>query len=191
MADLGDVYDSEEEQLRLAAIMEERYRRMLEAVNEAIRTVFGLSANRMRLTDSAVNRILIDAAHRVVRIDETTRQAIAEQLRLGQELGLSTWEIANGVPSIGYHGVDGLYKETWKGRAETIARTELQHAQNIASYDRYQATGMVDQLEIRDGDDDEPCRSRDGTVVPLSARPQLAHPNCTLAVIPILREGVA
>lgn len=190
MPDIGDVYDPHEEQVRLAAIMEERYRRMLEAVNEAVKQVFGLSANRMRLTDSAVNKILINAATRVVGIDETTRQAIAEQLRLGQELGLSTWEIANGVPKIGYHGIDGLYKETWKGRAETIARTELQHAQNIASYDRYQATGMVDQLEIRDGDDDEPCRSRDGTIVPLSERPQLAHPNCTLAVIPVLREGV-
>lgn len=191
MPDITDVYDSDEEQLRLAALMEERYRRMLEAVNESVRQVFGLSANRMRLTDTAVNRILINAATRVVGIDETTRQAIAEQLRLGQELGLSTWEIANGVPKIGYRGIDGLYKETWKGRAETIARTELQHAQNIASYDRYQATGLVDQLEIVDGDDDAVCANRNGTTVPLSERPQLAHPNCTLAVIPVLREGAA
>ena len=80
-----------------------------------------------------MNQLLVEAARQVVRIDETTRQAIAEQLRVGQALGLSTWEIANGNAEIGYHGIEGLYTETWKGRAETIARTELQHAQNEAA----------------------------------------------------------
>lgn len=191
MPGIDDVYNSDEEQIRLAAIMETRYRRMLNAVHEAIRLAFGLSADEFRITDSAVNAILVNAAERVVRIDETTRQAIAEQLRIGQELGLSTWEIANGNPQIDYRGIEGLYKETWNGRAQTIARTELQHAQNIATYNRYAATGMVDEIELVDGDDDAVCASRNGKIVPLSERPQLAHPNCTLSVIPVIREGAA
>lgn len=191
MALLDDIYNSDEEQERLAQILEMRYRAMLRAVHIAIRRVFGLRIDQFRLTDSAVNALLVEAAHQVVRIDEATRQAIAEQLRVGQELGLSTWEIANGKPEVGYRGIEGLYKETWAGRANTIARTELQHAQNEAALNRYAATGLVDQVQIVDGDDDPPCRDRNGKIVPISERPGLKHPNCTLGLIPVLRDGVA
>lgn len=191
MPDITDVYDADDEQERLGDILEQRYQRMLTATHEAIRRLFGLTIDQFRLTDSAVNALLVEAAHQVVRIDETTRQAIAEQLRLGQELGLSTWEIANGRPDIEYRGIEGLYSETWKGRAETIARTELQHAQNEAALNRYAATGMVDMVEIVDGDDwDAECAARNGRVVPLSERPQLLHPRCTLGLIPVLRDGI-
>ena len=190
MSDITDVYDADDEQERLGEILELRYERMLTATHEAIRRLFGLTVDQFRLTDSAVNALLVEAAHQVVRIDETTRQAIAEQLRLGQDLGLSTWEIANGRADIGYRGIEGLYGETWKGRALTIARTELQHAQNEAALNRYAATGMVDKVEIIDGDFDAACQARNGRIVPISERPQLLHPNCTMNLVPILREGI-
>ena len=191
MPDINDVYDSDEEQERLREILEARYQGMLRAVHEAVRRVFGLSREQYRLPDRVTNVLLMDAARRVVRIDENTRQQIAEQLRIGQELGLSTWEIAHGVPEIEYRGIEGLYSETWKGRAETIARTELQHAQVESALNRYAATGMVDMVQIVDGDDwDEPCRARNGRIVPISERPSLNHPNCTLALIPVMREGI-
>lgn len=189
MPDLSEVYDTSDEQQRLAAIFERRYMAILKLITAAVQRSFGI--DRFRLTDSDVNRVLVEAGRRIVGIDETTRQQIVEQLRLGQELGLSNWEIANGVEKIGYRGIEGLYKQTWAGRAETIARTEIQHATNEATLNRYAATGIVDMVEIVDGDDDEPCRSRNGRVVPLSERPQLAHPNCTLMLVPVLREGVA
>jgi hypothetical protein len=189
VAEVGDIYDSPEEMKQLAAIFERRYQVMLRLINVAVGRAFGIQ--NFRITDSEVNRILVDAGHRIVRIDEYTRMLIAEQLRLGQELGFSNWQIAHGVPEVGYHGVDGLYKETWRGRAEMIARTELQHAQNEATLNRYRATGLVDEVTIIDGDDDEPCRSRNGTVVPITDHPQLAHPNCTLGLIPVVREGAA
>lgn len=190
MPDIDDVYDGDAERERLSDILEQRYLQMLRAVHATMIELFGLDAERFRLTDSAVNQILVEAAHQVVRIDETTRQLIAEQLRVGQALGLSTWEIAHGRPDIGYRGIEGLYSETWKGRADTIARTELQHAQNEASINRYAATGMVDHVEIVDGDYDAACAERNGRIVPISERPQLLHPNCTLALIPVLREGI-
>lgn len=191
MPDVDDVYDSAAEQERLAAILEQRYLAMLNAVHAAMIRLFGLDPDRYRVHDAAVNAILVDAAQRVVRIDETTRQAIAEQLRVGQALGFSTYEIAHGKPEVGYRGIDGLYSETWKGRADMIARTELQHAQNEATLNRYAATGMVDMVQIIDGDDwDEPCRARNGRIVPISERPQLNHPNCTLSLVPVLREGI-
>lgn len=192
MPDVDDVYNSDDERKRLADILEQRYVAMLNAVHQAMIRLYHLDPTRYIVSDAAVNQLLVDAARRVVRIDETTRQAIADQLRVGQELGLTTHEIANGNPDIGYHGIEGLYTETWAGRAETIARTELQHAQNEASLNRYAATGMVDMVQIIDGDDwDLPCEARNGRIVPISERPQLNHPNCTLVLVPVLREGIA
>jgi hypothetical protein len=191
MPDITEVYDSGDEQRRLAEILEQRYLAMLTAVHAALIRLYGLDPNRFVISDAAVNLLLVDAAQRVVRVDETTRQAIAEQLRVGQALGLSTYEIAHGNESIGYHGIEGLYQETWKGRAEMIARTELQHAQNEASLNRYAATGMVDHVKIIDGDEwDLPCAQRNGRIVPISERPQLNHPNCTMVLVPVLREGI-
>ena len=72
-----------------------------------------------------------------------------------------------------------------------IARTELQHAQNEAALNRYAATGLVDMVKIIDGDQwDLPCANRNGTTVPITDHPELNHPNCTLVVVPVLREGV-
>jgi hypothetical protein len=191
MPEVDDVYDSRDEQERLAAILEQRYLAMLAAVHEALIRLYGLDANRFVISDNAVNLMLVDAAQRVVRIDENTRQDIAEQLRVGQALGFNTYQIAHGDPKSGYRGIEGLYAETYRNRSETIARTELQHAQNEASLNRYAATGLVDSVRIIDGDEwDAPCAARNGTVVPISEHPQLNHPNCTMVVVPVLREGI-
>lgn len=187
--DLSLPYDQDDEQERLAEVLEQRYVAMLRAMHAVVQAAYP-EVEAFRLDDSATNRILREAASRVVRIDETTRQAIIEQLRLGQALGLSNWEIANGVPDIGYRGIEGLYRETWAGRAETIARTELQHAQNRASVDRYRATGLIDRVQLVDGDEDAVCAARNGKIVPLEQVPDLAHPRCTLGYVPMLREGV-
>ena len=191
MPEGDELYDSDEERERLARILEDRYLAMLEAVNTALVRLYGLDADRFVVTDAAANQVLVEAARQVVRIDETTRQAIVEQLRVGQALGLSTWEIANGRADIGYRGIEGLYTETWKGRAETIARTELQHANAVSALNRYQASGMVDMVQIIDGDEwDAECAARNGRIVPLSERPPLLHPNCTMTLVPVLREGI-
>lgn len=191
MSEIGDVYNTDDERDRLARILEDRYLAMLDAVHAALVRLYGLDAEQFVVTDAAANQVLVEAARQVVRIDETTRQAIAEQLRVGQALGLSTWEIANGRPDIGYHGIEGLYTETWKGRAETIARTELQHANNVAALNRYAASGMVDMVQIIDGDNwDAECAARNGRIVPISERPPLLHPNCTMTLVPVLREGI-
>jgi hypothetical protein len=189
---LEDIYDSEAEQEALAAILDPRYVGMLaathEAVGSALAPFLGADAEAFRLDDAATRTILAEAAERVVLITAATRDALREQLREGQRRGYSAFQIATGVPAEDYRGVDGLFRTTWRGRAETVARTELAHAQNVASLDRYAATGLVDEVELVEHDDtDAPCAARNGTVVALSERPGLLHPNCQLGLIPRVR----
>lgn len=188
---LDDFYDQVEEQALLTVILQDAYVPILRAVHEAVRAALPPDiAESFRLDDAATRIVLAEAALRVVRIDETTRNAIREVLQEGQRLGLSAWEIANGKPSIGFRGIEQLYMEKWAGRAEMIARTELQQAQNVASVNRYTATGIIDRVQIVDGDFDDFCAARNGKIVPLAQAPGLAHPRCTLSLIPLLRQGI-
>jgi hypothetical protein len=184
--DLDELYDEVAEQEALAILLEPRYTGMLAAVHELVAATFPAMEN-FRLDDEATRRMLEHAAKQVVRIDETTREELRALLKIGQERGYSAWEIANGVPKDDFPGIEGLFKETWKGRAATVARNELLEAQHTATMDRYRVTGLVDRIRIRDGRDDGPCADRDGTVVSMASNPARLHVNCTLVVIPILR----
>lgn len=192
MAELDDVYDSAYEMRRLYDILAPRYVAMLLAVhNNLQRQLPNINILRYRVTDADVAQLLTEAAQQVVRINETTRQAIQDQLVVGQANGFSNWEIANGVAAAGYPGIQGIYFDKWQGRPEMIARTELQHAQNEASMNRYQAAN-VERVRIVDGDEwDVPCANRNGTIVPITERPQLNHPNCTMILVPVVAEEVA
>jgi hypothetical protein len=187
MPDIEDIYDADAEQAQLFVLLSARYRTLLKTIHEAVREEYDLDPDTFRLDDPSVRRVLEDCAERVVRIDETTREAIRETLQEGQRRGYSLYQMANGVPKDDYRGIEGLFEETWKGRPETVARTEITHAQRTAALDRYAATGLVDRVRIIDGDYDSVCASRNGTVVPLADRPDLAHPNCRMVVSPILR----
>jgi hypothetical protein len=179
IGDIEEVYDSPQEQEALAPILEIRYTAMLNAVHELVRSTFPEMEN-FRLDDAATRRLLRFAADDVVRIDDTTKAAVREMLQRGQELGLSNWEIANGSPKDDFPGIEGLFKETWAGRANLIARNELAKAQIESSLDRYQATGLVDRVQLRDGTGsapDEPCISRNGTGRAAEQSPA-ATPHC-------------
>ena len=189
---LEDIYNAEEEQRLLFGIIGRLYLRLLQSWHQAVASVFGLSPEEFRLDDPATRKQLAHAAERVMLIDQGTRQQLREVLREGQQRGYSNHEIAHGVPQDGYGGIDGLYLNTWKGRAETISRTEIAEAQNVASRDRYAATGLVDRVQIVEHEDtDEPCASRNGKVVPLASKPGLLHPNCQMGLIPVVNEAAA
>lgn len=188
MASLEDIYPPDEAE-GLLVIIERRYDAMLRAVHALTADLLGLDpVEEFRLDDADVRRVLDRAAEQVVRIDETTRGALRDLLAEGQRRGLSNWEIANGTAD--FPGIDGLFRETWKGRAETISRTEIATAQLESARDRYAASGLVKRVRLADGDYDELCASRNGRVVPLAQAPGLAHPNCRLTIIPIV-EGAA
>lgn len=191
MASLEEIYNQEEEQGRLASVLFPRYERMLAVVHRLVESAFPeLDAASFRLDDAATTRLLAVAAEQVVRIDETTRDALRAVLQEGQRRGYSDTQIADGVPAEGYGGVEGLYLNTWRSRAQTITRTELSTAQLAASLDRYQATGLVARVElVEHTDTDDACARRNGRVVPLASRPRLNHPNCRLSVIPVVEDA--
>lgn len=193
MADLDSVYDAQEEQRALALVWLPRYVRALNAIHRMVASVFPeLDAETFRVDDVATRKMLALASERVVMIDESTRRQLNAVLQEGQRRGYSDRQVADGVPAEGYGGVRGLYLDTWKSRAETIARTEISEAQLAASLDRYGATGLVSRVElVEHRDTDADCAARNGRVVPLAERPGLLHPNCRLAVIPVVDEVVA
>lgn len=182
MPDPSDLINEDEER-RLAMILEALYAKVLRDMHVIVTDSLDLDPMSFRLPDAeARDWAARHAAARVTMISETTRAALRDVIANGIEEGKSTYEIMQDIES--------LYLNTWPNRPEVIARTEVGQAQREAAINRYAATGLVDRVTIRDGDDDEPCASRNGTTVPLGAAPQLAHPQCTLILIPVLREGV-
>ena len=189
--DTNPHYDAADEQPRLLDILARAYTLITRAVNALGAVNFSLDPRNFRVDDNTTRRLLHHAAARVVRIDASTRNAIAQTLQTGQARGYTNVQLAHGVPQDGYLGIDGLFRETWKNRADTVARTELQEAQRASAIERYSATHLVDRLKIIDGCQwDKPCADRNGTTVSIANPPELNHPNCTLVVVPVLREGI-
>lgn len=176
----------DEEEVRLAFIMEAVYRRVLLELHFLVQDNLPVNPVDFRLRDEDTEALLQEAARRVVMITDTTRQAIARKLADGVRDGLTTQEIADSIAH--------LFDITWKNRPFTIASTEIAEAQRLAAINRYQASGVVDRVRISDAtrgkDHTDTCLARAGTTVPLDEAPPLDHPNCSLVLIPILREGV-
>lgn len=134
---------------------------------------------------SVTQRILMNGAARVVEINGVTKAAIQEVLIEAEQQGYNLFQTVQGVADDGFAGLNAVVEETYRGRAETIARTETAYATNDATLGRYREAG-VEQIDIIDGDGDDCCASRNGTRVPISSSPDLCHPNCTLVVLPVV-----
>jgi hypothetical protein len=138
--------------------------------------------------DPLVTAVLEKAGERVREINQATLAELRTLLQRGNELGLSIDALVDGVPDEGIRGLRDFVAETYKGRARTIARTELGTAQNDATIGRYEAAGVRKVLVFDNGlsDDDQPCIEANGAVWSLDrarANP-LEHPNCTRAFAP-------
>ena len=142
------------------------------------------------LTDPAVTRALANAGKRVKDIMETTRQELVECLQYGNENGWSIGRLVRGDEN--QRGIRDIVENTYKGRAESIARTELGEAQNRATVERYKSGGveLVEILDNGNDDDDEPCKIAAGQIwtVGYFGEHLLEHPRCTRAGAPYFGE---
>lgn len=176
----------EEAEARLLRIIDDVYRRALIELHFLTQDSLPVDPATFRLRDQDTEALLEEAARRVVGISDTTRRAIAAKLAEGQRDGLTTQEIADSIAH--------LFDVTWASRPFTVASTEIAEAQRLAAINRYRASGVVDEVKISDAtraaDHTATCLARAGTTVPLDEAPPLDHPNCSLVLIPVLREGV-
>jgi hypothetical protein len=122
---------------------------------------------------------------RLSDIKDTTIQALTEALAYAAEHGWGVDKLMRGDPENGIPGLRDLVEETYKGRAETIARTELGEAQNAATAGRYAEAGVQKVVIMDNGleDDDDACKIANGQIWSLAYFEDnfLEHPNCTRA----------
>lgn len=181
-----------DELVRLSIVLEPRVRAMAVAASGIAADQVGVEA--LVENDVRLLAILAEAATRIRRIDEATRQAVRVTLVEGSRRAYSPWQIANGVEKEGYRGLREVVQETYRGRAETIARTEMALACQAAAHDRYAVAGVT-EVDITDGEGcgwtshDDPDKA-DGTRRSLGealAYP-VAHPNCRRVSMPVLER---
>ena len=113
------------------------------------------------------------------------------QIRLGLEAGESIPQIAKRLDTM-----KGSVEKLYKGRLETIARTETGRAVWQGSLEAYKTSGVVDKVQVLIGlgpDDARICaETYDGQEGELSKEwdvntvPPKPHPNCKCVVIPVI-----
>ena len=141
--------------------------------------------------DPILRAVLQYGASRIEDINARTKRAVQQTVAEGVRRGYSITQLTEGVPAEGYSGLLGVTLENGAPafgelRAETIARTETALAYNRSSLESYKDFG-VRRLEAIDGDDDETCAERNGTVFDVDEALAIEdHPNGTLDWIPLV-----
>lgn len=185
----GDLLNADDRK-KLETIVKRFYVEVLQLSWEQWNYVLGVD-KAFDLEDPLVTKILKSAATRVKEINDTTMQEIRDALKYGSANGWSVDQLVRGDEN--QPGLRDIVDETYKGRARTIARTELGEAQNSATVSRYKEAG-VKLVEILDGGpgDDFGCdcpeiNGQIWTVNYFAAHP-LEHPNCTRAAAPVFDD---
>ncbi|MFI5270020.1 MAG: phage minor head protein, partial [Chloroflexota bacterium] len=131
------------------------------------------------VSNPKVKDTLAKLTTRVKDIDDTTRDAIRAAVNTANDEGWSIQQLAASIKE------DPTFNTA---RATTIARTESATAYNTGSVLAYRESGVVSQVQVMDGDDDEDCAAANGATWDLDeaeANPT-EHPNCTRAFSPIV-----
>lgn len=129
-------------------------------------------------------------------INDTTVQAITAQVEEGMRRGYTPLQIAQGFPREKFAGIDHQFDNAIDWRSEMIARTESANAYNWGSWQRY-ADGGVTKLQAVDGDEDNDCRERNGSIYDMDPQGDepidngygtIDHPNGSLCWFPIVES---
>lgn len=151
----------------------------LEQVRRLVSAELGLS---FQLDDAATRQFLRSAGINIGGITDHTRAQVQDALIAGQQEGEGIAQLARRLRDLPSFNA---------ARATTVARTELALSSLEAAYASYKASGVVTGIRILDGDFDDACAARNGTVLTLdqaAGAPRLLHPNCTAAWAPIVSD---
>jgi len=149
------------------------------------------------LTEQNIDRALERSGELIQGINDETRAGVQRTLQTAHDRGYTIDEIARGVPEEDFPGLAQSHSFS-KGRARTIARTEMANAQGQGASARYRAAedaGVSVLIRVADGDGcgwlshDDPEKA-DGMLVTISEFEDhvIAHPNCVRAPIPEVQE---
>ena len=148
-----------------------------------------------------VTGLLSNVPERTKMIHHTTSKAIAKAVEIALERGYTIEQLARGVPTDKFPGVQSVFNEASNVRARLIARTEIMRYKNLTSTRIYQGQGFeYARADDPDGapndnyvDPADPygytCAERHGTVYPLiDAQNIMDHPNGRLTWLPMPKD---
>jgi hypothetical protein len=142
--------------------------------------------------DPRVQDYLLTSGERIVAINDATRDDVRLALALGGERGYNQHQIARGVPDEGFRGLDDIVAQTYRGRSDTIVRTELAFSSARATLDSYDEVD-VDEVDVLDGDgcgwtdhDDPDIADGSRRTMDEADEYPIAHPNCVRVFLPVL-----
>lgn len=195
--DLPDIDEllRHEDSDELETLLKRFYTEVIEASWETWNAALGTEV-AFDLADPAVVAALRNAGSQVREITETTRTALQDLLQFAADEGWSVDQLVWGVDDT--PGLRSLVQETYRGRARTIARTELGTAQQTATVERYEGAGVRRVLVLDNGfENSHPrCKELDGTIQTLAWTREdpentLQHPNCVRSFAPVFEEAEA
>lgn len=145
------------------------------------------------LKNPNVAKVIPTLAKRITGISEYSRTEVLsmlEQAFTATETIPGTDELARRFRTISEleapEGATRQERSRAVRRAQTIARTETQHAMNRGAIISYTEAG-IEKVEILDSDNDEECAARNGKIVTLEEALEIledVHPNCVIALSP-------
>lgn len=167
-----------EESAKLAALLKTLWTGALDDASSDASDDTGVDIS-FDVSNPKVKDTLDKLATRVKNIDDTTRDAIRAAVSNANDNGLTIQQLATNIKQSAAFNT---------ARATTIARTESATAYNTGTVLAYRQSGVVSQVQVMDGDDDEDCAAANGQTWSLEdaeANPT-QHPNCTRAFAPIV-----
>jgi HK97 family phage portal protein len=165
--DVAELVDWENEDDALRAVLTQLYLVSGKTAFDAVKDTFGLEIGiDFTLANPHVKDTVDKLGTRVVGINETTRQSIAEKVTAGLNDGKSVTDIAADL--------NGIFDDP--ARSMAIARTESMVSYGEANVLAFRQSGVTDRAQVFDNpehtddygaSDGLTCAERDGTVWPL------------------------
>jgi hypothetical protein len=178
------------EQQQLAAQVNKIHSLAGETAAANVSTQTGISID-WNLANPNVRDVMDQLATRVVGINQTSKDAVAELVTQAAEQGKGRAALADDIR--------GLFSDWTSSRASTVSRSEAMVSYGKASAAGYRMSGIVDRIQCFDNathvddygaEDGLSCAERDGLIDDLDSADlhiESEHPNGSLAIAPVLK----
>lgn len=185
--------DWQAEEAALREVLGSWYLVFAEAAYDAAGAELGVSV-AWNATAPGARAILARLAAEIREITNVSRAEVRRLLEMALERGYTLEQLVRGVADDGFAGLAEMVEQwastaegTGESRAMLIARTETATAYNESAVAAYEDSGVVDRVEVFDGESDAECAAANGQIWTLEqarANP-IAHPNCVRAFGPV------